>query len=227
MRPSLRNGKDSRSAFISYRRSWLDYLLNYFSTDMRGTVVDLGGKRFKKRGSFSPPENQADAWWYINLELTTKPDIFADVEAVPLPNKFADVIICTEVLEHIHHPQVCVHEIWRILKSGGSALVSVPFMYPIHADPYDFQRFTDKGLHEMFIDFTTVEIIPMGGYLGVVGMFTELGLSGIKVQRVHKKVLRRLLTFLADWLYARDLAIFQQPEAWSKFTTGYFVKAKK
>jgi SAM-dependent methyltransferase len=227
LRPSLTETEVSRSFFTSYRRFWLDYLLNAFSLEMHGAVVDFGGKRQNKRGSFNPPEDQADTWWYINLELTTKPDIFADVAAVPLPNESADVILCTEVLEHIQHPQICVNEIWRILKPGGLAFVSVPFMYPVHADPFDFQRFTDTGLQTMFGGFRTVEIIPMGGYLGVMGLFTELGLGGIKGQQIHKKMLRRLLTALAHWLYAQDLAANQQPEAWTKFTTGYFLRAAK
>lgn len=228
LRPSLKETGFSQLTFTSYRRLWLDDLLKRFSPEIRGAVVDLGGKRHNKRGSFNPPENQANSWWYINLELTTRPDIYADVAAVPLPNESADVILCTEVLEHLHHPQACVNEIWRILKSGGLALVSVPFMYPVHADPYDFQRFTAAGLCHLFNRFSAIEVIPMGGFWGTLGMLLEIGIPGIQGNGLQFKILRRTLGWLSKKLYALDLSRSpEQNPVWQKFTTGYFLKVVK
>jgi SAM-dependent methyltransferase len=216
-----------QTSYVSYRRLWLDFCLEQSAPEMRGLILDLGGKRENKRGSFRPPEGQAKAWWYLNLEMSTRPNILGDVTQTPLASECANVIICTEVLEHLKYPAACAAEIFRLLRPGGQAFVSVPFMYPVHADPYDFQRFTDAGLQRMFDNFSTAEIIPMGGYLGVIGMFIELGLAGIKGQQIYKKIFRRLLTALAHWLYSRDLSANQQPEAWAKFTTGYFIRAIK
>lgn len=212
--------------YVTYRRLWLDTLLEAHAAEMRGVVVDIGGKRENKRGSFRPPEEQARSWWYLNLDLATRPNIFADVSAVPLPTASIDTVICTEVLEHLANPAACAAEIQRILRPGGLAFVSVPFMYPIHADPYDFQRFTEDGLRQLFRGFSTLEIIPMGGYLGVLGMFIELGVAGIQGQQFHKKAFRRLMTSLARWLCIRDIKT-RQPETWRKFTTGYFLGATK
>lgn len=44
--------------YVTYRRFWLDSHLNEFSSEMRGKVMDLGGKRDNKRGTFSPPEER-------------------------------------------------------------------------------------------------------------------------------------------------------------------------
>jgi SAM-dependent methyltransferase len=218
----------SQAVFTSYRRLWLDYFLNYFSPEIRGTVVDFGGKRHNKRGTFKPPENQAEAWWYINLELTTKPDIYADVTATPLQNESADVIVCTEVLEHIHRPQACVNEIWHILKPGGLAVVSVPFIYPVHADPNDFQRFTADGLCHLFNKFSKIEIFSMGGFWGTLGMLLEIGVPGIRGNSVQNKILRRTLVWLSRKLYALDISRSpEQNPIWQKFTTGYFIRVIK
>jgi SAM-dependent methyltransferase len=217
----------SRKSNSTYRRFWLDACLDSFSDEMCGLVIDLGGKRENKRGSFRPQESRAQAWWYINLDWNTSPNVFADITRVPIKEQSADCIICTEVLEHLENPAACADEIFRLLRPGGQAFISVPFMYPIHADPFDFQRFAEAGLQRMFVGFSTIEIFPMGGYLGVIGLFIQLGLKGIQGQQIYKKVLRRLLTALAYWLCTQDLATSRQPEAWKKFTTGYFMRAIK
>jgi SAM-dependent methyltransferase len=216
------------SPLVTYRRLWLDRLLEFHAAEMQGYVIDVGGKRHNKRGQFSPPHKNAKAWVYVNLDIDTQPDLFADVSTLPISNQSADVVICTEVLEHLANPVTCSTEIVRILKPGGIAFVSVPFMYPIHADPYDFQRFTDDGLKHLFKTCSTMKIWPMGGFLGVLGMFLEIGVSGIQGKSLHTKILRRALTQLARQLCARDLAMKnKQPVAWQKFTTGYFMRVIK
>lgn len=225
--PTLASRKTQNKDFVTYRRLWLDNCLAKFSPEMLGTVIDLGGKRTNKRGGFQPPALQSERWWYLNLDLQTVPNIYGDVTAVPLASASCDCIICTEVLEHLREPGKCVDEIQRLLRPGAHAFVSVPFLFPIHADPDDFQRFTEDGLRQLFRNFAMVEIIPMGGYLGVIGMFIELGLAGIRGQQLHKKILRRSLTGLSRWLYRQDLRSRTQPPDWSKFTTGYFIKAIK
>jgi SAM-dependent methyltransferase len=212
----------------TYRRMWLDFCLEQHSPEMLGAVIDLGGKREKKRGSFRPPEETAKAWWYVNLEMSTRPNIFGDVTLTPLKSECADVIICTEVLEHLENPAACADEIFRLLLPGGKAFISVPFMYPIHADPFDFQRFTADGLRRLFRDFASIEITPMGGYWGTLGMLLQIGVPGITGQGLHKKILRRSLSQLAKNLCSLDLSRpDRENPIWQKFTTGYFLKVVK
>jgi SAM-dependent methyltransferase len=212
--------------YVTYRRLWLDACLTAFSDEMRGMVLDLGGKRENKRGSFQPPAQQARAWWYINLDWVTTPNIFADVTRTPLQAESADCILCTEVLEHLPDPQACVDEIHRLLHDDGVALVSVPFFYPVHADPYDFQRFSEDGLRNLFRDFKSLEILRMGGYLGVIGLIVELGINGVEGISVLNKFLRWSMKWISRWLCWYDLSAFPgKNTAWEKYTTGYFLKA--
>lgn len=117
-------------SYVTYRRLWLDSLLSSLAREMRGIVVDLGGKRENKRGAFAPPEGQARSWWYVNLDMGTKPNIYADVTRVPLTGRRVDCIVCTEVLEHLPDPQACVDEIHRLLCDGGWSLLRRPFSTP-------------------------------------------------------------------------------------------------
>jgi SAM-dependent methyltransferase len=215
-------------SYLSYRRAWLDFCLEQHAVEMRGVVLDLGGKRENKRGTFKPPEENARAWWYLNLEMSTHPNIFGDVTQVPIKSECADVIICTEVLEHLENPAACADEIFRLLRSGGQALVSIPFLYPVHADPYDFQRFTVEGLRRLFRQFSSIQVTPMGGYLGTLGMLIEIGIPGIDGNGLHKKLLRRSLTWLSRTLCSLDLSMPDNKNPiWDKFTTGYFLQVTK
>lgn len=215
-----------KNGYVSYRRLWLDACLDTFSDEMRGKVLDLGGKRDNKRGSFHPPEYQSDSWWYINLDPNASPNIFADVTQTPFENKSVDCIVCTEVLEHLLDPQACVDEIHRLLRTSGVAFVSVPFFYPVHADPYDFHRFTEDGLRHLFTDFKSVEVYRMGGYMGTLGLFVELGIAGIMGDTIIKRFICWIMKWISRWLCFYDLLTFTRSNpTWDKFTTGYFVKA--
>lgn len=210
---------------ITYRRAWLDFYLNSFSSDIHGLVVDLGGKREQKRGEFIPPEVQAKAWWYINLDLATHPNIFSDITHVPIMGEQVDCIICTEVLEHLSSPQECVNEIYRLLRDNGIAFVSTPFFYPVHADPFDFQRFTEDGLRFLFRNFKSVEVYRMGGYAGVLGLLFELGITGLEGNSWTRKTIRWLMKWISRFLFRYDILNWdKESESWMKFTTGYFLK---
>lgn len=212
--------------YVTYRRLWLDTCLHFFSSEMRGVVIDLGGKRSGKRGTFQPLEHQADMWLYINLDLQTNPNLFADVTKTPLKTQIADSIICTEVLEHLPAPQACVYEMHRLLRDGGVVFASVPFFYPVHADPYDFQRFTEDGIRHLFRDFKLVEVHRMGGYAGVLGLIVELGISGMEENTYFDKLMRWLMKWISRLLFYYDLRMFgRESVSWQKFTTGYFIKA--
>lgn len=215
-----------KNNYVTYRRLWLDSCLIAFSDEMRGSVIDLGGKRENKRGSFRPPEDQAKTWWYINLDPNASPNIFADVTQTPLEKKSVDCIVSTEVLEHLPDSQACVDEMHRLLRNGGVTFVSVPFFYPVHADPNDFQRFTEDGLRRLFRDFKSVEVYRMGGYMGTLGLLVELGIAGIMEDTIFKRFIRWIMKWISRWLCWYDLlTLTRSNPAWDKFTTGYFVKA--
>jgi len=72
-------------------------------------------------------------------------DLGADASAMPFADKSVDTILCTQVLEHVAHPEKVIEEFARILKPNGVIITTAPFFYPIH-DEYDFFRYTDKGI---------------------------------------------------------------------------------
>jgi ubiquinone/menaquinone biosynthesis C-methylase UbiE len=57
---------------------------------------------------------------YPKLQFQT-----ADAHALPFKDEFFDLVICTEVLEHVEQPQVVLGEMKRVLKKGGQAIIEL------------------------------------------------------------------------------------------------------
>jgi SAM-dependent methyltransferase len=55
------------------------------------------------------------------------PDFAADLRRTPLRDDSVDWVFCSHVLEHIGELDLCVNELLRILRSGGTAWLQVPF----------------------------------------------------------------------------------------------------
>ena len=54
----------------------------------------------------------------------------ADITALPFKNNVFDVVICSEILEHVPHQEAAVHEVTRVVKPGKDVVVSVPRYLP-------------------------------------------------------------------------------------------------
>ena len=72
------------------------------------------------------------------------------VEALPYPDGSFDVVLCTQVLEHVADPRRAVAEIARVLAPGGAAFVSTHGVFLYHPDPVDLWRWTHAGLERLF-----------------------------------------------------------------------------
>lgn len=72
--------------------------------------------------------------------------VFGDAAALPIASGCADVVTLLDVLEHLGEPERAVAEVRRILRPGGVCLIHVPFLYPLHDEPYDYSRWTHHGL---------------------------------------------------------------------------------
>ncbi len=91
-------------------------------------------------------------------------DVVCDfASSLPLKDHSADIVLLTNVLEHVREPNVLLTECHRILKPGGVLLGTVPFLIKIHQRPYDFYRYTEGNLSYLFRKhgFQNVQVIPV------------------------------------------------------------------
>lgn len=65
-----------------------------------------------------------------------------DLSSIPVEDERYDLVLCTQVLEHVPDPPKVLREFNRILKPGGTLWLSAPMYYEEHDQPYDFFRYT-------------------------------------------------------------------------------------
>ena len=68
---------------------------------------------------------------------------------MPFGDASFDTVLLLDVLEHIANPESALAEARRALRPGGRLLLTIPFAYPMHDQPHDYQRLTEYGLREL------------------------------------------------------------------------------
>src|SRR5205085_11352689 len=62
-------------------------------------------------------------------------DVVCGANAIPVPDASFDVVVCTEVLEHVPEPIAVVREFGRIVSAVGRLLLTAPLWSGIHQEP--------------------------------------------------------------------------------------------
>ncbi len=93
-------------------------------------------------------------------------DLSGTAYKIPVEDASFDSAICTAVLEHLEEPELALRECHRVLKSGGTAIYSVPFIWHLHEEPRDFYRYSKYGLKYLFekSGFEVVELKALSGF---------------------------------------------------------------
>jgi SAM-dependent methyltransferase len=84
-------------------------------------------------------------------------DVVGDAHSLPFEDNKFDLILCTEVLEHLHSPQIAISEMHRVLKKDGLLILTTRFIFPLHDSPNDFYRYTKFGLEYLFKEGWRIE----------------------------------------------------------------------
>lgn len=106
-----------------------------------------------------------------HLDGAKSADHFFNGKDIPFPDNSFDVIICSEVLEHAIEPEYLLREMTRVLRPNGALFLTMPFVWPEHEVPYDFQRFTQFKHMELLKKnyFRDTIIKPTTGAFGTTG----------------------------------------------------------
>ena len=99
----------------------------------------------------------------IDVEKSETVDIVSSAEKLPVVDNCFDIVLSTQVLEHIRDYQAAISEIYRVLKPNGIVFLTTHGVWEIHGAPFDYWRFTKYGLKEVFTKFKEIEIINNGG----------------------------------------------------------------
>ncbi len=97
-------------------------------------------------------------------------DALSNLEALPFRDETFDAALCMNVLEHVRRPDICLSEIYRVLKPGGVVYLMVPLFAREHQLPHDYYRYTSYGIDYLLnrTGFTVEYVRPVGGYFRVL-----------------------------------------------------------
>ncbi len=117
---------------------------------------------------------------YIGLELDTqenrdfkKADYFYDGKRLPFEDKAMDSVVTHQVFEHVFQPNEFLCEINRVLKDQGILMLSVPFVWDEHEQPYDFARYSSFALTSLLKEHG-FEIIALKKSVDDLGLLFQL-----------------------------------------------------
>ena len=54
--------------------------------------------------------------------------------------------MANEVFEHVFNPDYFLDEIYRVLKKDGKIIMTMPFVWDEHEQPYDYARYSSYGI---------------------------------------------------------------------------------
>lgn len=95
-------------------------------------------------------------------------DAVSTIDRLPFKPDVFDIIICTQVLEHVREPQRVLDELFRSLAQGGVICITAPQGWGVHQPPHDYFRFTCHALSYLLENagFDHITITPSCGYFG-------------------------------------------------------------
>jgi len=158
------------------RNKWLSDVISTIPSNMR--ILDAGAGELRNKplckhlnyvsqdicqyeGSGDSKGLQTGKW------DTTKIDIVSDITAIPEPDGSFDVILCSEVFEHLSDPLKALDEFQRLLKPGGLLITTAPFSSLVHFAPYHFATGFSRYWYELHLvnrDFVIEELSPNGDW---------------------------------------------------------------
>ena len=160
-------------------------------SQLEGTVLDVGcGHRNARtfldhKASYIGLDNYHTAVvWYGST-----PDIYAQAEALPLAGASIHHVLLLDVLEHIPDPGNCLREIHRVLLPRGKLIIQLPFLYPLHDTPLDFNRWTVYGITRLLeqCGFIVTETHHDGSPLETAGMLLNLALCKVVINAFNRR----------------------------------------
>jgi SAM-dependent methyltransferase/uncharacterized protein YbaR (Trm112 family) len=205
---------------IAYDEDWArTYTWIYNTRGLETLVLSIGGG----------PGRENPRVINVNLDAFDSVDIVADGTNLPLVDESVDTVTCNAVIEHVPDPITLIGEIHRVLKPGGYAQLMVPFIFPFHAYPGDYQRYSAAGILELTRCFEKVELSvltgPTSAMLVMLREYMHLLFPG-----GNTDIGRMLLNGISGWLTFPlkylDRWINRKPDAAHLAAAFYFLGRK-
>lgn len=188
----------------------------------KGRSLDLGAGTAKYKPDILP---HVASYVACDIEAHPNIDTLEDATHLSFADESFDTIFSFQTLEHIEKPDAMVAEIYRCLTPGGVCILTVPFLIGQHAHPFDFQRYTTRGLATLFTrhGFAVLECEPYGGIFTVLAEMLKFTFIPPRT-RAYSRLRIKLVTLLMNGLIALDRTRLSQSTDF--YPNSYIVATK-
>lgn len=166
-------------------------LSNVIPAYAHGHVLDIGCGNKPYETLFSGKIESYTGCDVVQSDLN-KVDVICEAINLKFENEKFDTVFSTQVIEHVEDPFKMLSEAARIMKSGGNIIVSAPFCWELHEEPYDFYRYSKYGLRTMF-EKNGLEIIEIKANGGKWAAIFQMNINMIYSTFKKKTFFRRIL----------------------------------
>jgi SAM-dependent methyltransferase len=159
------------------------------------------------------------------LHIKSEVDLWGTAYEIPAPDASFDSALCTAVLEHLEEPEIALRECRRVLRPGGVAVYTVPFIWHLHEEPRDFYRFSKYGLKYLFekVGFEVVELTALSGFWATFGQ-----LLAYNVNRFNRGWIKKSHAIDLSMIGIQGIAyVLDRLDKSEQWTWMYLVAAKK
>lgn len=216
--------KELRNLLVNYIHN--RYLKVFSSIYFKGRLIDIGCGKKPYAAMLSPYVTEHIGVDHEgSLHSKDKVDLIGTAYQIPALDQSFDSALCTAVLEHLEEPEQALRECHRVLKPGGVAIYSVPFIWHLHEEPRDFYRFSKYGLEYLF-NKTGFEIIELKALSGFWVTFGQLFVYNL--YRLNRGPLRWLRIIDAIGLVIQGIAyVLDQLDRTEQWTWMYVIVVRK
>lgn len=110
----------------------------------------------------------------VDTDKNSFANVIADNHSLPFKDSTFNAVIASEVLEHSVNEYKFVSELRRVCKNQALVFISLPFIFPEHGQPEDYQRFTQYKLRELFKKDEIVLLQPSNNITASVFIFINM-----------------------------------------------------
>lgn len=128
--------------------------------------------------------NYSSIYVGIDLNKTKFVDVICCAQYLPFKDHTFEIVICTQVLEHVEAPNIVIENIFNKLKKEGFLFLSTHGIWMVHPHPFDFWRWTDLGLKKLLTNFSTVEVHDCGGSVSSIIQLFNLFIPTERMKRL-------------------------------------------
>ncbi|MDJ0677983.1 MAG: class I SAM-dependent methyltransferase [Calothrix sp. MO_167.B42] len=165
--------------------------------------------------------------WGNSLHKNSYLDYEFDLNAeIPLKSEQFDTILITDVLEHIANPNKLMSEVARLLKPSGKIILTVPFLYWLHEQPYDYFRYTAFALN-MFCQTNNLTVVELEPYGGAPEVILDIIAKHISFLQKKSAFASQIHLFLSRTLMSSSFVQKLSSKTAKIFPLGYYLIASK